>query len=310
MRIRHRQDYGAQGLGMSFKIPDDIDKYIGDAGEESAVAEFGGVYKNPAATAYVEKIGQALVKNSKRKDFGYKFGIVNSEIPNAFALPNGSLYITVGLLRLLKDEAQLANVMGHEVAHVTQRHTIKQLQVNLGATAFASLLGLFLRGEGKDEAKEMVSGLISNGYSRENESDADAVGQGLAAKALWDPKGMVGVMQIFQSLEKKKPEGIEEYMRSHPYSGDRVVAATERLPSFPAPTQGWVAGDDSYKNFFTDVLKAPAAPQSSVARFAPAGLSPYGNFDPSGDFGKIAGVALISLSALALIYFAFIRKDD
>lgn len=310
MRVTHRQDYGAQGLGMAFKIPDSVDKYIGNAGEEASVKEFGGVYNNPQATAYVEKIGQALVKNSKRPDFGYKFGIVNSEIPNAFALPNGSLYITVGLLRLLKDEAQLANVMGHEVAHVTQRHTIKQLQVNLGATAFANILSLFLRGEGKDEAKEMVSGLISNGYSRENESDADAVGQGLAAKALWDPKGMVGVMQIFQSLEKKKPEGIEEYMRSHPYSGDRVIAATDRLPNFPAPAKGWTVGDDSYKNFFTDVLKVPAAPQSSVARFAPAGMSPYGSFDPAGDFGKIAGVALIGVSALVLVYFVFFRKDD
>lgn len=196
--------------------------------------------------------------------------------------------------------------MGHEVSHVTQRHTIKQMQVKAGTLVFTNLVGLFLRGEGSEEAKQLVSDLIVNGYSREDENEADLVGQGLAAKVKWDPKGMVGVMQIFEGLEKAHPSGVEEYMRSHPYSSERVKSATARIPSYTVPTGGWNVGDKEYANFFTGVLKPPAAPASSVARFASQSLSPLANFG-EWDWKKIAGASLIGIGALAIIYMVATR---
>ena len=314
MIVRHLPDHSIGNLGMSFSIPESVDKYIGDSGEADSVKEYGGVYNNPEATAYINKIGQTLVKNSSRPNFGYKFGIVKSEIPNAFALPNGSLYITIGLLRLLRNEAELANVMGHEVSHVTQRHTIKQLQVDLGATAFSGLLSLFLSGQGQDDAKQLSYDLITNGYSQENESDADKFGQGVAAKSGWNPKGMVDLMQIFDGLEKAHPSQVAPYKRSHPYAVDRVKAATSRAPTYQQPASGGVDGEDTYKNFFDGVLKVPPAPEGSLARISM--ISQNGQMVPTGFFdannaavAQMAGIALIGVSALALIYFFFIKRD-
>jgi len=327
MRIAHLADYrGLEGNVLENfidKIPSVIDKTLGNNSEADAVKESGGILVNPAAAKYVNDIGQKLVKNSDiRSDFGYKFGLVRDERPNAFALPNGSIYVTLGLLRTLNDESQLANVLGHEVAHVTKRHTMKQIGVNAGSSiGTAALFGLVsaigsgvLTKEQKQQGKELVNGLLENGYSRENESESDQVGQGLATKSGWSPKGMIEVMKGFQALDKVKPKGVEAYMRSHPYAGDRVKAAEGRLPSLTQEyPKSQDTGEERYKAFLVDVEKTapPPAAKSGEAgslTFGPQGLQSRPAFKLDWDVKTIAGIALIGGSALVLLYLLFKGK--
>jgi predicted Zn-dependent protease len=99
--------------------------------------------------------------------------------------------------------------------------------------------------------KEMGFNLITSGYSRADESEADKVGQTLASRSGWSPTGMVDLMKVFLTLEEGKPEGIEAYMRSHPYSGDRVKEAETRLSTLPA---GGEIGEEPYRGFLEKVL--------------------------------------------------------
>ena len=101
---------------------------IGGAVALEAVARFGGLWENPEVEKYVATVGAAVASTSDRPDIPYYFGILNAEEPNGFACPGGYIFLSKGLLRLVQNEAQLAAVLGHEIAHVTKRHALEQIR--------------------------------------------------------------------------------------------------------------------------------------------------------------------------------------
>ncbi|MCA0452086.1 MAG: M48 family metalloprotease, partial [Proteobacteria bacterium] len=112
------------------------------ADEHPKVLEaFGGAYNNPRLAAYVQRVGEQLARRSELPDLKFTFTVLNSDIYNAFALPGGYVYITRGLLALMGSEAELASVLGHEIGHVTARHTAERMAqttaANIGATIFS-----------------------------------------------------------------------------------------------------------------------------------------------------------------------------
>jgi len=256
MIVSELQNLDEVGLSGPFDLLGPVEKFIGNSAEEDIVQKLGGRLNDPAAASFVESVGQNLAKNSERSGFGYKFEIIDSNTPNAFALPNGSVFVTTGLLRLLRSEAQLANVLGHEVAHVTEQHGIKQFGLATGLGILSKLANI--SSEDVELAKNLALGLVVSGYSRDHERESDEVGQFMAARSGWDPAGMIEVMQIFQRLEGEKQEGIEEYLRSHPFASERVEAAQKRLPAArQALPEGGTgeAGEVSYNGFLTNFLK-------------------------------------------------------
>lgn len=279
------------GLSGAISIPLSVDRWLGDSGEPEAVKESGGLYPDPRAAAYVGSVGQRLVRVSRRPKYGFRFGVVAEKGINAFALPNGGVYATAGLLRALRSEAQLANVLGHEIAHVTERHGIEQMGVNLGTLGLLEMAGAVMaRRAGAEEtgkAKELVFGLISNGYSRKDESESDEVGQELAARAGYSPRGMVEVMKIFHSLEKEEPKGLEAYFRSHPYAGDRVKSAERRLPDLGEGEEA----REGYEKFLTTVM----AVSQDDARSRPKAAQVFRKDLPTGLLWAGGAVAAILL---------------
>jgi predicted Zn-dependent protease len=299
-----------------------LEKSIGNSSEAATVDELGGPLGNPKAAAYVDAIGQKLVSNTNRKDFGFKFDIVKNNTPNAFALPNGSVYITDGLLRLLKTESQLANVLGHEVSHVTKHHTLGQIKVNLIAKlgiegAGALLNGLFSKSlsnsfnsEDQKAMKDMGFNLITSGYSRADESEADEVGQGLASRSGWSPTGMVDLMKIFLTLEKGEPKGIEAYMRSHPYSGDRVKEAEKRLSSLSA---GGEIGEEPYRTFLEKVLNiSPSETKltsvQKALRFVPGASEAQARMTAAEGSGLLIPALVIGGVTLVIVLVIILRR--
>lgn len=193
----------------------------------------GGVDPDPRIAEYVEFVGRRLLPFSPRKDFKHTFKVLKSDkIVNAFALGNGSVYVTRAILNLLDDEAELAEVVGHEVGHVAHRHIGKRIDQAIGTTLLLSVAEAVLRqrkGEKLSErdrsyveaANKVIPSLVLNGFGREQELESDASGLDYMVRAGYDPIGGVRVFQKFQALEPEV-KGLAIYFQSHPTAKRRV----------------------------------------------------------------------------------------
>jgi predicted Zn-dependent protease len=218
----------------------------------------------------------------------------------------------MGLLKLLRTEAQLAGILGHEIGHVVERHSLEQVLIDLGTIGAAHYLGKFIdrkldSPEVADFAEALSIGLISSGYSRECEWQADETGQKLMSYAGYDPVGMVDVMNVFQTLEGQKQEGIEKYLRSHPYASERLVQAQKRSKNLPSGE----VGEENYRNFLTNVLGVPLeTAELSPVEAAPGALS-------TGLVGKLAskefllpfGAIFVSVAVLTTLVIYLRRRS-
>ncbi len=288
-------------------IPPAVEKVIGNLTEKDIINQFGGLYANEAANTYVDAIGQKLAAASDRPDFGYKFQILKSNIPQAVANINGNIFITYGLLRILRNDAQLANILAHENEHIVRQHGANQMAINIGVAGFLGLataiLGGILSTEQTDKLKTAAFGVITNGYSRQNENEADKYGQALAAKANFDPSGMVDVMTIFAALEKNDPKSTEIYMRSHPYATDRLQLASDRLSQL----QKGELGIDSYKKFLINILGVKLEEAGSSPTSIPQGSIPENPILQT-NFGSYLIPSIIAISGGAIFLFAILKK--
>ena len=193
-------------------------------------AQMGGLSKNMDARALVRRVGEELVAKSLASKSPYKFSfhvLADPRTINAFALPGGPVFITEGLLRQLKTEAELAGVLGHEIGHVIARHSSERLakqQLTQG------LLSALVVGSGDYNAAQigqLVGGMISMKYGREDELESDALGVRIAAEAGYDPRAMVRVMEVLAqaSSGSKQPE----FFSTHPAPENRSARIQEAI---------------------------------------------------------------------------------
>jgi predicted Zn-dependent protease len=193
---------------------------------EQSIGFSGG----PELTAYVEQVGARVAAQSPRTDVRYAVHVVDLDEPNAFALPNGDVYVSRGLLVLLNSEDELAGVLGHEVGHVAARHTVQRATraaplaivtgIASGVTGLASpLLGQAVGGVG-----QAANGLVVAPYSRDQERQADELGQQFEAAAGWDPAALSSALQALQRDEALRPGGAQRpgFFDSHPSTPERV----------------------------------------------------------------------------------------
>jgi len=302
-------------LSGEYDIFSSVLKAAGDTSEGDVIAELGGLLKNPKATAYVQAVGKKLVSGSNRTDVGYAFDVIKNDEINAFALPNGAVYVTKGLLRVLRNEAQLANVIGHEVGHVDRDHSMKQFGVDLLGQGAGILAQVFAGGDKaqKDAAKEVANNIISNGYSQELEMQADEIGQKFAYMAGWDPNGMIDIMTLFLTFEKSPnpPQGVEAYTRSHPHAEVRLEQAKTRMAAYPAKKE---TGEAQYKAFLKDTFglsdsEMALTPKQAITTITPKVIAAAGTSAKAASGGvseylipalAIGGVAIAVLVAVYL----------
>jgi predicted Zn-dependent protease len=215
------------------------------------VAEEMGLVESPALTAYIEAIGQRLAIHSPRRDVAYHFAVVDMMEPNAFALPGGYVYVSRGLLAIANSEAELANVIGHEIGHVAARHAAQRETRALGVGVLATLGTIAAAAAGGESAAQGAaqigqvagSGLIAS-YGRDQERQADEVGQQLAAQTGWDPAAMSSFLRTLgreaelRSGETRRPS----FFDSHPMTGERVRDTATRADSLRVSQVAPIAG--------------------------------------------------------------------
>lgn len=177
---------------------------LGRQSHDKILDQYGGAYDDPALQAYVQRIGESLAVNSHRSQLIYRFTVVDSPLVNAFALPGGYIYITRGLLAYLNSEAELAAVLGHEIGHVTARHSVRQISAaraaGLGYTV-GSILVPELRTQVVEDLFNVLGSALISGYGREHELESDRLGAEYLAKTGYDPQAMVNVIGILKNQE-------------------------------------------------------------------------------------------------------------
>ena len=203
-------------------------------------AQMGGLSRNAEARARVERVGSALVRQSIAAQSPYRFSfhvLADPRTINAFALPGGPIFITEGLLRQLKGEAELAGVLGHEIGHVVARHSSEQLAK---AKLTQGLIGAATLGTGDWSTAQigrMVGGMINMRYGREDEIESDALGIRIMAEAGYDPRAMIGVMETLAraSSGSRQPE----FFSTHPHPENRQVRIRDEIAKrFPEGVPG------------------------------------------------------------------------
>ena len=220
---------------------------LGRKSDPQIRAQFG-VYADEKLQAYVQQVGERVAAKSHRPDLIYRFAVLDTPDVNAFALPGGYIYITRGLLAYLNSEAELAAVLGHEIGHVTARHSVRQYSA---ATAGQIVASILLRSQVGQSLFNVIGSALLSGYGRDQELEADRLGAQYLARNGYDPDAMtavIGVLKNQEEFEKEraKAEGREARIyhgvfASHPSADQRlqeVVAEAKQVSAGGAPRVG------------------------------------------------------------------------
>ena len=243
-------------------------------------AEFGGKVNSPALQAYIAEVGSKLAAQTEADNprLPWEYTLLNSTVINAFALPGGKVFITRGLADKLTNEAQLAGVLGHEVGHVTARHTNDRIAEATGAQIGVAVLGAVVGAAAKSDAAGQSAANIAGQaaqlglllpHSRNQEYEADSLGVRYMTKAGYNPIGQVQVMQVLQ--REGGGSASDEWMATHPYAGNRVTRLQGIIAKDYPTTQNnpaFATREDLYQQRYLSKLAGlpPAtAPQAAAA---------------------------------------------
>lgn len=208
-----------------------------------------GVYDDAALVAYVRGIGEKMARISERPTLQWRFTIVDQPAINAFAVPGGFIYFTRGILPFLNSEAELAGVMGHEIGHVTARHSAQQYSRSLGAQFGLATLGVFVPSTRPFEGlSAQALGVVFLKYGRDDERQADQLGVRYAGAAGWDPAGVPGMLNTLGRLDEAQGDrrGVPNWLSTHPEPLERVADVQPAVAALKASGSTFSTNRDEY----------------------------------------------------------------
>ena len=207
-----------------------------------------GLVKDEQLQAYVRRIGAELARQSERPELPWRFGVIDDPTPNAFALPGGPVYITRGLMNLMNSEAELASVLGHEIGHITARHSAQQItRSQLGQIGL--IAAVLVKPELAQFGDALSSGmqLLLLKYGRDAERQADELGFKYALNENYDVSEMDDVFNSLARVgEAEGRSGLPAWASTHPDPGERAKTVNQRVAALPAPPAPRVTGTTEY----------------------------------------------------------------
>ena len=203
-----------------------------------------GVYDDAALQEYITAVGSSLAAASHRPDLPWQFAVIDSPVVNAFAVPGGYIYLTRGLLAYLNDEAELAGVLGHEIGHVTARHSVQAYSRAAGAQMGLLLGQIFVPAmrprygtPGLGDAAGQGLGLLFLKFGRDDERQADRLGAEYAVASGWDPHGVGDMLTTLGRIaDTTDRRGTPNWLATHPEPGDRVAGVANTVEALLAET--------------------------------------------------------------------------
>jgi beta-barrel assembly-enhancing protease len=217
-----------------------------EVGREVAGRTLGAapLVPDPALQAYVNRVGRWVASQTERPDLPWHFGVLDTSTINAFAAPGGYVLITRGLYEILDNESQLAGVLGHEIGHIVRRHHVEVLQKSAGISAAAGGISAAAQARQRGDRAAWTNAVVGTGaeifarqLDKSAEFEADQIGVVLAARAGYNPFGLVDVLHKL-AVRSPNDESLGLLFETHPAPGERLEkigeAVTPRLAQLPA----------------------------------------------------------------------------
>jgi len=258
------------------------ERQIGEQTSLSLRTRFG-VVQDAKVTKYVTLVGSALAQASERPNLDWKFIVLDTDAVNAFATPGGFIHVTRGLLGFCKSEAELAGVLGHEITHVTAKHTVHFIehsnQISVGADAASSKegYGAELLAQIAEKAGHFI---FDNQYDQGQEDQADEVGVQLANKLGYDPHGLQDVLKRLDARNTGRNDK-NGWFSSHPATKDRINNVEKVI------SKNKLAGKATVEARYKENIPYEAKPISDIAMDT-SGASGLASGDKKKDDGKSA----------------------
>ncbi|MEI7481643.1 MAG: M48 family metalloprotease [Elusimicrobiota bacterium] len=203
-------------------LPESIEDRVGELASQSIRLEMPPI-ADPAWQKYIEDIGGKIAAVSERPDYHYRYYIVESSTVNAFAVPDGSIFVTTELLKLAgRNQLALAAILAHEIGHIARRHGAETLQLQLGYGVMNFFIFGFERSAAR-QAGDLTSKIVGLGYGREMELEADICAVRYLARLGYQPEGSLEFLRILLPLGKGRGDFmLGKYLRTHPPTEERI----------------------------------------------------------------------------------------
>lgn len=217
--------------------------------------------QDPEVNRYVTILGDSLARVADQRNLDWHFSVVDSREVNAFAVPGGFIYVNRGLIERATTMAQVAGVIGHEIGHVTRRHSIKQMQkaqgTSIGATLLCTLTSVCNSGVAQSGINLAANAAFAK-FSRTDEAEADEEGVRYLIKARIDPSGIPEMFAILLKERKEQPGALDAFFASHPLEESRIADSRRLIATYPAAqTQGLTRDTPNFQEMKKRLLSLP-----------------------------------------------------
>ena len=220
---------------------------------------------DPAVVAYIRVLGDSLARLADDRNLEWHFYVVDAPEVNAFAVPGGHVYINRGLIERAQTMSQVAGVLGHEIGHVTERHSIQQMekaqQAELGIGIGCILIPSFCGSQAGAAAVQLGAGALFASFSRQDELEADATGIRTLIRANISPEGVPQMFEILLKERERSPAAVEAWFATHPTEEARIAEARGIINTFdPLILQGLTTDTPNFQNFKRRIHSLPPSP--------------------------------------------------
>jgi predicted Zn-dependent protease len=253
------------------------------------VAREAKVVDDPILSEYVNRIGQNLARNSDAK-VPFTFRLLQNDVPNAFALPGGYIFVHTGLIGIAAEEDEFAGALAHEIAHVAARHLTcretKAQLANIGTIPLSILLGGWA-GVAARQAAGAAIPMTFLSFSRHDESEADFLGVQYMWAAGYDPTGAISMFEKLETLQRTQPTAVSKLLSTHPMDSDRISKTQAEIDKILPSKPEYIVTTSDYTNMRQRLLtmenrRKPDDPNKPQLRRAPGVDDP----DKTGDDGR------------------------
>lgn len=223
-------------LGSTSEMDYESERTIGESLALEGFRRYGMPVNNPIIQKYVNLVGNAVARNSLRPKIPYSFVVVDSPLQNAFSCPGGIIFISEGLFKTIRDEAQLAGILAHEVAHVGHKHALQSIQRAQFFQGVGKITAATMKGEKGKEFEAMIGNLqetlFDKGLDQNMEFEADKSAMETAYRTGYDPVGIIEVLKALKKIEaQSKKQG--SWFSTHPPLSERIRRCEAEKGQYP-----------------------------------------------------------------------------
>ncbi len=223
------------------------------------------IVRDPEIVRYINVLGDSIARVSDSRGLQWRFSVVDQPEINAFAVPGGYIYVNRGLIERAANMSELAGVLGHEIAHVTQRHSMQQMakgqQASYGALGLCIAFPTFCNSGLGNAAIQYGGGAVFAKFSRDDETEADRFGVTFVTRAGIDPRGMPSMFRTLLAERKTNPGALEAWFSSHPIEEARVATTEGEIAKIaPVILRTLTKDTPAFQRFKTRLASLPRTP--------------------------------------------------